>query len=133
MTKCNQLMCMNVSKLRVFVVFLALIVAGTCVFYVKRNDIVRKEKSHSNQTCAQKIIYNSPIREKVSAEPTGVLMTNPSLPDPKPISDENMTSLTQHVSRKAYGNDAAQMASDKGRRRVREEEGSELIDRVALI
>ena len=40
-------------------------------------------------------------------------MTNPSLPDSKPISDENMTSLTQHVSRKAYGNDAAQIASDK--------------------
>ena len=40
-------------------------------------------------------------------------MTNPSLPDPTPISDENMTSLTQHVSRKVYGNDAAQIASDK--------------------
>jgi len=104
---------MKIPKWCIFVVFLALTGAGTYVFYVKRNDIVRKEKSHSNQTYIPKIIYNNPIREKVPAEPTGVLVTNPSLPDSKPISDENMTSLTQHVSRKAYGNDAAQIASDK--------------------
>ena len=104
---------MKISKWCNYALFLALTGAGTCVFYVKRNDIVRKEKSHSNQTYIQKFIYNNPIREKVPAEATGVLVTNPSLPDPKPISDGNMISLTQHVSLKVNGNDAAQMASDK--------------------
>ena len=113
MTNRSQLMCMNMAKWRIFVVCLALAVVGIYVFYVQRNDFVLQEKSHSNQTYAQKIIYSSPIIEKVSAEPNVVLMTNLSIPNSMPASNENTILLTRHVSCNANDNDAALITSDK--------------------
>ena len=100
-------------KRNIACVLVSVLFVSIAVICLMLSCVAQRKDAFCGNASSRRINVKRPIRENVSAEPIGLLMTNSLLSDSMPMSDENMTSLTQHVSRKAYDNDAAQMASDK--------------------